>query len=118
MGGKKKKNKKKEPEDSFLLKALHGKLLSTDFFAHNWGKILCVMVMILVFITNKYNCQTRMEAIQTLTHKLEVVKTERIRERSIYMSRTRETGMQQLVDSMKLDLHIQERPPFQISYSK
>lgn len=115
------KTKKKQPKvasDTWLLKALHGKLLSTDFFAKNWGKILCVLIMILIYITNKYNCQTRMETIQTLTRRLEVVETERIRERSTYMSRTRESGMQQLVDSMHLNLHIQEQPPFTIPYKK
>lgn len=109
-------DKNKQKSDSWMLRALHGKILSTDFFARNWGKILVVMVMLLIFITNKYTCQTSMETIQSLTRKLEVVKTERIRERSIYMSRTRETGMQALVDSMHLDLHIQERPPYQIPY--
>ncbi len=112
-----KKNKpQKKKSDSLLLKALHGKILSTDFFARNWGKILVVMVMLLIYITNKYQCQTRMETIQSLTRRLEVVKTESIRERSTYMSRTRESEMQQLVDSMHLNLHIQERPPYQISY--
>ncbi|MDE6809680.1 MAG: hypothetical protein K2J42_06285 [Muribaculaceae bacterium] len=116
----KKSNKTKKnvsgENDSWLFKAIHGRMLSTDFFVKNWGKILCMVIMLLVFITNKYNCQTRMETIQSLTRQLEVVKTERIRERSKYMSRTRETGMQELVDSMHLNLHIQERPPFQIKY--
>ena len=101
---------------SWFFRAIHGRLLYYVVFVHKWGKILCVMIMLLVFITNRYNCQTRMETIQSLTRQLEVVKTERIRERSRYMSRTRETGMQQLVDSMHLNLHIQERPPYQIKY--
>lgn len=116
---KKKTDKKadRKRSDSLMLRALHGRLLSTDLLMRHRGKILCVTLMILVYITNKYNCQTSMEQIQTLERRLEVLRTERIRERSLYMSRTRETGMQALVDSMGLDLHIQERPPYQISYS-
>lgn len=118
MAKKSTKNKKSGDNESSSLffNAIRGRMLSTDFFVKNWGKILCMVIMLLVFITNKYNCQTRMETIQSLTRQLEVVKTERIRERSKYMSRTRETGMQELVDSMHLNLHIQERPPFQIKY--
>ena len=114
----KKKKAGKADSDSLMLRALHGKLVSTDFFARNWGKIMVLMFMILIFITNKYTCQTSMETIQTLSRRLEVVKTERIRERSIYMSRTRESGMQELVDTMHLNLHIQERPPYTLPYNK
>lgn len=113
-----KKKTENADNDSLMLRALHGKIVSTDFFARNWGKIMVLMFMILVFITNKYTCQTSMETIQALNRKLEVVKTERIRERSIYMSRTRESGMQALVDTMHLNLHIQERPPYTLPYNR
>ncbi|MDE6305098.1 MAG: hypothetical protein K2L90_00745 [Muribaculaceae bacterium] len=101
--------------DSLLLRALHGRLLSTDFFARNWLKLLMLIVMILIYITNKYQCQTRMEEIRKLTRQLEVVETERVRVRSEYMSRTRESAMQELVDTMHLGLRVQERPPYHLS---
>ncbi|MBQ9077286.1 MAG: hypothetical protein IJY31_05525 [Muribaculaceae bacterium] len=105
---------KKKDNDTLLLRALHGRLLSTDFFARNWLKVLLVIVMILVYITNKYQCQTRMEKIRALEQELEIVETERVRVRSEYMSRIRESAMQQLVDTMRLNLQVQERPPFMI----
>jgi hypothetical protein len=107
-------NKATTHSDSLLLRALQGRLLSTDFFAHNWLKLLMLVVMILIYITNKYQCQTRMEEIRDLSRKLEVVETERVRVRSEYMSRIRESAMQQLVDTMHLGLHVQEQPPYRI----
>lgn len=104
--------------DSLLLRALHGRLLSTDFFAHNWLKLLLLIVMVLIYITNKYQCQTRMEEIRSLSRQLEVIETERVRVRSEYMSRTRESAMQELVDTMHLGLRVQERPPYRISRNK
>ena len=101
--------------DSLLLRALHGRLLSTDFFAQNWLKLLLLIVMILIYITNKYQCQTRMEEIRSLTRELEVIETERVRVRSEYMSRTRESAMQELVDTMHLGLRVQDRPPYRLS---
>lgn len=74
-----------------------------------------LIVMILIYITNKYQCQTRMEEIRKLTRQLEVVETERVRVRSEYMSRTRESAMQELVDTMHLGLRVQERPPYHLS---
>lgn len=100
---------------SWLTRMRHGRLLSTDFFARNWVPVLTIIIMFLIYITNKYQCQTRMETIQSLQHHLEVVKTERLLQHSIYMSRTRESAMRELVDTMRLNLSIQERPPFKIS---
>lgn len=109
---------KKKSNDSLLLRTLHGRLLTTDFFAKNWLKVLLLIIMILVYITNKYQCQTRMEKIRALEQELEIVETERVRVRSEYMSRIRESAMQQLVDTMRLNLQVQERPPFKISLNK
>ena len=108
----------KKRRDNVVKRALHGRLLSTEFFARNWVSITLLMFMIIGYITNKYQCQTSMETIQRLERELEVVKTERVRERSIYMSRIRESSMQQLVERMHLNLEVQERPPFKIQYEK
>jgi hypothetical protein len=59
-----------------------------------------------------------MEVIRKLEKELEVVKTERIRERSTYMSNIRETAMRERIDSLHLGLSIQERPPFQLDYDE
>jgi hypothetical protein len=89
-----------------------------DFFTHNWIKLLMLIAMILIYITNKYQCQTRMEEIRRLSQQLEVIETERVRVRSEYMSRIRESSMQQLVDTMHLGLHIQDRPPYHLPQNK
>jgi hypothetical protein len=92
----------------------HGRLLSSDFFARHWVTVLAVIMMFLGYITNKYQCQTRMETIQSLQRRLEIVKTEAVLQHSRYMSRTRESAMREMVDTMRLNLSVQERPPFKI----
>ena len=59
-----------------------------------------------------------METIQKLERDLEIVKTESVRERSEYMSRTRESSIKELVDTLHLGLDVQEQPPFIITYSR
>lgn len=103
--------------DSLMLRALHGRILSMDFFRRHWLPVLGVVAMLMIYITNRYTCQTQMETIQRLERELEVAKTERIREKSSYMSRIRESKMQQKVDSLRLGLTVQERPPFRLSVS-
>lgn len=100
---------------SVIDKVLSGKIISSDFFSRHWPWCVLAVCMIMAYISSKYNCQTKMEEIRRLEHELEVVKTERVRERSRYMSRTRESSMNHLVDSLRLDLHVQDTPPFKIS---
>lgn len=91
-----------------------GQVLSIDFFARHWLPVLVVVVLVMVNITGKFLCQTRMEQINRLNDELEVVKAEAIRVRSLYMGRTCESSMQQLVDSMHLGLSVPDRPPYRL----
>lgn len=70
----------------------------------------------MVYISNKYQVQTKIETIQKLEQELERVRTESVRERSSYMSRTRESSMQVMIDTLRLDLQVREQPPYRISY--
>lgn len=100
---------------SIMRRALHGRMLSLDFFSRHWLWVLTIVVMLMIYITSRYTCQTQMEDIQRLTRELEVAKTERVREKSVYMSRIRESQMQHMVDSLRLGLTVQEQPPYKIS---
>ena len=95
-------------------RVIHGKFFSIDFFRRHWGAVLGVVIMLMIYITSRYSCQTQMETIQRLQTELEVAKTERIREKSAYMSRIRESVMQHKIDSLGLNLTVQEQPPYKI----
>lgn len=108
-------NTKQNKKDNILTRILYGRFLSVDFFTRHWKAIALGMLMVMAYITNRYQCLTRMEEIRRLEQQLEVVETERVRERSTYMSRIRESSMQELVDTMHLHLRIQDQPPFKLS---
>ncbi len=110
------KKNKAAHSDSLLLRTLHGKLFSTELLAAHWKGILLAMAMILLFIYNKYTCKTKIETTDRLTQQIDILRSEVVRERSTFMSRTRETGMQAMVDSLHLGLEVQTRPPFTIKY--
>lgn len=71
-----------------------------------------VMFLILIYIAGKYTCQTKMEEVRRLDRELEIVRAERVRVKSDYMSRVRESSMQQLVDTFHLGLSVAENPPY------
>ena len=108
----KKESLKAKAKGSIAGRLIYGQVISSDFFARHWLKVFAVFTVIMVFITNKYHCQTKMEEIRRLNNELEIVKTGGMR--SVYMSRTRESEMQQLVDSLGLNLHVQQRPPYKL----
>ncbi|MBD5256553.1 MAG: hypothetical protein HDS50_02830 [Bacteroides sp.] len=112
MAAKKRKQENESP--NLIVRIRSGQIISSDFFAHNWLSVFTCVMVIMFYITNKYNCQTKMEEINRLRTELEIVKTERLRVRSTYMSNSRESYMQHLIDSLGLNLHVQERPPFKL----
>lgn len=108
----------KKKKTAMYSRLMRGQILSVEFFARHWLPILVVMIMILVYISNKYQWQTRMVVIKDLTEELQIVKNQCISERSDYMGKTRESSMQEMVDSLKLNLSKQQQPPFKISYTE
>ena len=95
---------------------LHGNIVTSDFFAKHKLAIFAIMTLTMFYIITKYQCMTGIETIRKLETELEIVKTERIRERSTYMSRIRESSMAALADSVHPGLSIHVAPPYEIKY--
>lgn len=103
--------KKKSP---YIFKVFRGQVISSDFFARHWLPILIFIIVIMVYITTKFTYRTNIEKIEALQKQLEIVQNESSRERSLFMSRIRETSMQHMVDSLHLNLRVQPQPPFTV----
>lgn len=67
------------------------------------------------FISTKYQCQTGMETIRKLEKKVNIVRAETIREKSMYMSRIRESSIAAVADTVRPGLQIQPQPTFSLS---
>lgn len=110
--------KVKKKKGSVISSAVRGRWLSTRFFSRNWGIILALVVLVMIYITNRYQCLTAMENIQKLNKELEVIKSERIRQKSEYMNAIREKTMQKNIREAGLDLTHREQPPFKLKITK
>lgn len=92
-----------------------GDLVSSKFFAtHFFGTAIIVMSCILV-IAQRFDCVTSQNTINRLERQINVMSTEKQKERSRYMTLTRESAMLHLVDSLRLGLTIPDRRPEIIS---
>lgn len=112
------KDKRKETSGNMLRQIMYGQVVSGDFFARNWIVIVLAMFLILIYIAGKYTCMTKMEEVRRLSSELEVVKAERVRVQSEYMSNIRESSMQVMVDSLHSGLKVQDMPPYIIKLSE
>lgn len=108
----------KTKKSSVIGRAVRGRWLSTHFFSRNWGIILALVILVMIYITNRYQCLTAMENIQKLNKELEVVKSERIRQKSEYMNSIREKTMQKSIREAGLDLTHRDQPPYRLHIAK
>lgn len=89
-----------------------GKIVSGDWFVKNWPYMFVLILAMFIYITCRFSYASTMESIIAERKHLNSVHAEEVRQRSIYNSRICETSMQQLVDSLHLDLTVQTQPPF------
>lgn len=103
-----------ERTDSVLRRMVQGRMVSGSFFVKYWLQMFVCVALLLVYMTNRYSCQRQMEQIKRLQTRLEVVETEAVRVRGLYMGRIRESSMRERLDSAGLPLSVQNQPPFTI----
>ena len=71
----------------------------------------CMVVLgAIVVIALRFECATSQNTIDRLNRQINVMSTEKQKERSRYMTLTRESAMLHLVDSLRLGLTIPDRP--------
>jgi hypothetical protein len=109
---------KKVSAGSVLRQLLYGHAVSSDFFARNWVSMVLVVAMLMIYIAGKYTCQRKMEEVRSLKREIEIVEAERIRVRSDYMGKIRESTMLQMVDTLHLGLNVREYPPYIVETGK
>ena len=109
---------KKSTSGTVMKQLLYGHAVSGDFFARNWVSIVLIVAMLMIYIAGNYTCKSKMEQVRKLNQELEIVIAERIRVRSEYMGKIRESTMQYMVDTMGLGLKVREYPPFVVEAEK
>lgn len=92
----------------------YGQSLSLEFFTYNAWILIVVLVAVLSLIGLRYKTKTKMSEIKTLSHKLELAQSDKLREQAAYMSLVRETEMHRLVRERGLGLVFQEQPPYEV----
>ena len=114
---KKTANKKalKEATAGFLSDFRYGKTVSVNFFKTNAWLLLIFIVIVIALMGMRYKTKTKMEQIKKLEKELVQSESDKLKEKSAYMSLIRETEMLRLVKKNQLNLIFQEQPPYDIT---
>ena len=91
-----------------LRSVLQGDVVSSRFFMKHFFTTCMVVLGAIVVIALRFECATSQN---TIDRQINVMSTEKQKERSRYMTLTRESAMLHLVDSLRLGLTIPDRRP-------
>jgi len=89
--------------------------LTFDFFRRNIGYVIIGTLMILMFISNKFMCQSYMREVMALKVDLDNAKTDCVNATARYNSMIRESQMKKVVDTLHIDLDAPEQPPYHLT---
>lgn len=106
-------SQRKKP--GLIKRAAFGQVVSVNFFLRHWLIVVSVMGLVIFYMAGNYMVRESNDEIDRLEKRLQIVKTERIRVRENYMSRIKESSMTEMIDSLHLDLRVQNEKPYTLN---
>ena len=90
---------------------IQGDAISSKFFLTHFFATSFIVVTSIAVIAMRFDSISSENTIDSLKRQINVMSTEKQKERSQYMTLTRESAMQHLVDSLRLGLTVPDRRP-------
>ncbi|NDV79225.1 FtsL-like putative cell division protein [Dysgonomonas sp. 511] len=97
-----------------MMYILGGTILTEDFFWKNARFIITLVVIIALYISNRYSCIEKVAKIESLQRELKDVKHESVTITSRLMGISRESKVEELVKKNNVDVSLTSEPIFKI----
>lgn len=97
-----------------VMHVLSGTVLTEGFFLKNTHFLFVIIVIVALYISNRYSCISKMAEIQTLERELKDVKYESQTISTELIGISRESQIQKLVNDNGLDMKIPHDPIYKI----
>lgn len=91
-----------------------GDFLATEFVRRQARLLVLIMVLVLFYISNRYECQQQMIRIEDLKKQLTDTKYNALTRNSELMERSRQSRIEEYVSSRQSDLQTATTPPYLI----
>lgn len=108
-----KKTKKKEKRLSILY-VLGGGILKEDFIVNHTRMIVFVVVLIFLFIGNRYTCMQQLREIDQLQQRLRDVRFEALSISSELTGNSRQSQIEMLIEEQGIELEGAKTPPYEL----
>ena len=95
----------------FVRVVIQGDGVSSRFFRRHLFATCFILLVCVLMIAMRFDCLTSDNTIAGIKNQIELMKTEKQRQRSLYMTMTRESAMMHLVDSLRLGLTVPDKHP-------
>ena len=93
---------------------LQGRIISHDVLMRQWKKIAVIMVLLLVYISNRYTCQQKISELNRLRQELTDVRYEALTISAELMGKSRQSQVKKLMEEKGLSLEESKQPPFKL----
>lgn len=106
--------RKRNTRHSSWRNIIGGDFLATEFVRRQARLLVLIMVLVLFYISNRYECQQQMIRIEDLKEKLTDIKYDALTRNSELMERSRQSRIEEYVSTRQSDLQTATTPPYLI----
>ncbi|MDL2212660.1 hypothetical protein LJC29_01675 [Bacteroides sp. OttesenSCG-928-N06] len=110
----KKKDEKKTKKGPSLKSILGGDILANDFFRRQFGLLVLLMVLTIIYIHNRYESQQQQIEIDRLKKELTDIKYDALTRNSELMEKSRQSRIEEYIIKEQTDLQTPTSPPYMI----
>ena len=114
LGGKPREEKKRIG----IAQIMDGSFLGTDFFRQQYKFMLLVVVLLILYIGNRYSVNAKIAEVDRLKQELTETRYEALVQNSNLMQESRQSHIRKLVEERGLDLRETTQPPFHLKVKK
>lgn len=118
MEEKKAKGQKQSGSKSVIKSLLGGDILAHDFFKRQVGLLVLIVVLIILYIDNRYLSQQELVEIDRLKKELVEAKYDALAVSSELTVRSRQSRIEKLISTEGTPLAVSTTPPYLIKESK
>ena len=91
-----------------------GRGISNEVLIKRWRSIAVFMILVLIYISNRYTCQQKIAEIGSLEKQLTDIRYEALTLSSELMGSSRQSQVQALIESKGIPLEESKQPPFKL----
>ncbi len=91
-----------------------GDVLDSDFMRRQARLLVLIMVLVIFYINNRYECQKQLIEIDRLEKELTDVKYDALTRKSELMERSRQSKIEEFIKETDSELQIATTPPYLI----